>query len=759
MSHPEPRFFFTRRGFLTLSAATAATVGLSAFSSTDAHASAWPVASPLTPTADVSPTSVVTWDTRSDSWAARDGLGRVLPDFSEVGPPREDRFVGMFYFLWLGEHTTSGPWNIEQILAAHPEARDDKTHPAWGPMNDYHHWSEPAYGYYLSSDEWVIRRHARQLVDAGVDVVIFDATNGFDYPENYTALFDVYAAIRAEGERTPDIAFMCPWDPAKPLVKKLYQDIYAPGVHSDLWFTWKGKPLVLSNPALLGPDLRTLLGSDPAPLPVGATNGQTFTVAGNGRVVGARVPTWGSSTSGCTLTLRAGGPGGAVLATRTFTSIADNSICTVAPTTPLAAGTYYLEQSAPVGTVGWWTEPTSTVPGGQAYRNGTTVAGDRELYLEEGAVSTADVLDFFTFRDHQISFFAGQTGPNQWSWLEDHPQHEYLDGSGAVEQMSVSVAQNALNGRLAAMSEPTAQGRSFHAETLPSSGSLVRHGLNFQEQWDRVHDSDPEFVFVTGWNEWVAMRLDDWLVAEGDVIFVDQFDQEHSRDIEPMKGGHGDDYYYQLVSNIRRFKGVRDLEAATTPTSIAIDGSFSDWAAVGPTFRDHSGETAHRSEPGWGSAGTYTNTTGRNEILLSKVARDATTISFYVETAQTLTPRTDPNWMLLAIGIDGSTAPEWEGFQFIVNRTFATDGRSVLEASLGGWSWSAVTPVDIAISGNQLELAVPRAALGLAAATSVDLRFKWIDNPTVPGDMLDLLASGDTAPNGRFSYRYRASLP
>ena len=30
-------------------------------------------------------------------------------------------------------------------------------------------------------------------------------------------------------------------------------------------------------------------------------------------------------------------------------------------------------------------------------------------------------------------------------------------------------------------------------------------------------------------------------------MFVDQFDQEHSRDIEPMKGGHGDNYYYQMV--------------------------------------------------------------------------------------------------------------------------------------------------------------------------------------------------------------------
>lgn len=437
-----------------------------------------------------------------------------------------------------------------------------------------------------------------------------------------------------------------------------------------------------------------------------------------------------------------------------FTNIVDNSICSLTPTTPLEAGTYYLEQSDPVGTVGWWSEPTS--PGGGAHRDGSAVAGDRELYLEQGAAATADVLDFFTFRDHQISFFDGPTGPGQWSWLEDHPQHPYPGADGGVEQMSVSVAQNALGGRLAAMSEPTAQGRSFHQETLPEDRSRVREGLNFQEQWDRVLEIDPEFVFVTGWNEWVAMRMDSWLQAEGEVIFVDQFDQEHSRDVEPMRGGHGDDYYYQLVANIRRFKGVRGLEEPSAPISITIDGHFDQWDSVGPAFLDHSGETNHRSADGWGSAGTLVNTTGRNEILVSKVARDASSVAFFAQSAADLSPRTDPNWMLLLIGIEGSTAPSWEGFHFIVNRSFTPNGRALLEASTGGWNWTAVEEVELAVLGDRLELAIPRAALGLDASTELDIRFKWIDNPTVPGDMLDLLNSGDTAPNGRFAYRYRA---
>ena len=33
-------------------------------------------------------------------WPATDALGRRLPMAAEVGPPRPDRFVAIFYFLW-----------------------------------------------------------------------------------------------------------------------------------------------------------------------------------------------------------------------------------------------------------------------------------------------------------------------------------------------------------------------------------------------------------------------------------------------------------------------------------------------------------------------------------------------------------------------------------------------------------------------------------------------------------------------------------
>ena len=72
---------------------------------------------------------------------------------------------------------------------------------------------------------------------------------------------------------------------------------------------------------------------------------------------------------------------------------------------------------------------------------------------------------FFTFRRPMPDYWLGPSGPDQWSWLEVHPQHIFKNRRGEVEQMSVGVAQNALPGTPgpAPMSHRTgAMGRSWH---------------------------------------------------------------------------------------------------------------------------------------------------------------------------------------------------------------------------------------------------------------------------------------------------------
>ena len=43
-------------------------------------------------------------------WPAVDDLNRVLPEPDEVGPPKADRFVGIFYFLWLVHFLKASLW-------------------------------------------------------------------------------------------------------------------------------------------------------------------------------------------------------------------------------------------------------------------------------------------------------------------------------------------------------------------------------------------------------------------------------------------------------------------------------------------------------------------------------------------------------------------------------------------------------------------------------------------------------------------------
>ena len=136
---------------------------------------------------------------------------------------------------------------------------------------------------------------------------------------------------------------------------------------------------------------------------------------------------------------------------------------------------------------------------------------------------------------------------------------------------------------------------------------------------------DPEFLFVTGWNEWWAgawnssrdglTHLLTMPVPKDKRYFVDNYNAEYSRDIEPMAGGFGDNYYYQLVAANRLRKGVRPIPAASVPKTIDVGGDFVEWSEVGPEFLDAVGDTGARDHPGtFKNVANYINTTGRNDF-------------------------------------------------------------------------------------------------------------------------------------------------
>lgn len=365
----------------------------------------------------------------------------------------------------------------------------------------------------------------------------------------------------------------------------------------------------------------------------------------------------------------------------------------------------------------------------------------------------SEIRQFFTFRPGQPVYNHGPSRPDHWGWLEITPQHGFVKkADGKFEQANVGVAQNWVKDKgLSAMNAPGAFGRSYtHKNGHTSDTQAVNYGLNFQEQWDHAFRLDPDVIFVTGWNEWIMGRFEKWQGTPN--AFPDQFDQEHSRDIEPMKGGHGDNYYYQLVANIRKFKGMVPPASVSAPAPITIDGKFDEWKNVRPEFNAYKGNTLHRDHPGWKTK-HYTNTTGRNDFTQAKAVRDDKFVYFAIETADPITSSTDPAWMRLFIDADRNKETGWEGYDYIINRLSPNGTHAVMEKSESGWNWKKVDDVPYAVSGNRLELAVPHKLF--PENGPLNFEFKWSDNMQNDGDIMEFYLNGDTAPPGRFNYHYK----
>ncbi|HWV29052.1 MAG TPA: hypothetical protein VN038_05345 [Dyadobacter sp.] len=564
---------------------------------------------------------------------ATDAVGRKLPDHAEVGDLKKDKFVGLFYWTWHTQQAKNNPpLNVTEYLARDPKAVHDFKNPIWPKRNSPWFWAEPLFGYYVDTDEWVLRKHAEMLADAGVDMIIFDCTNGnITWKESYMKLCEVFTQARKDGVNTPQIAFMLPFwvsDGGKEIIREVYRDLYKPGKYKDLWFQWKGKPFIMADPAF-----------------------------------------------------------------------------------------------------------TETIKGQSA-----------QPELEK------EMREFFTFRPGQPVYNKGPEKPDHWGWLEIYPQHGFKkNADGSFEQATVGVAQNWTKERgLTALNATGSFGRSYtHAKGHITEPGAVNYGHNFQEQWDRAREINPELVFITGWNEWIAGRYDVWQQQTN--AFPDEFDQEGSRDIEPMKGGHGDNYYYQMAANIRRFKGLPAPQPASKAVTVKMDGQFKEWENILPAFKAHRGSTLHRNSAGWGSM-LYRNTTGRNDIVLSKVARDQDHIYFYVETAKPLSPSADPGWMRLFINTDRDKNTGWEGYDIVINRVNPGQ-KAIVEKTDAAWNWQKAGEAEYSVSGNKLEIKVPKPLLGISGEP--DFEFKWSDHMQNDGDVMDFWLNGDVAPAGRGNYHYR----
>ncbi|MCH5718989.1 hypothetical protein [Niabella hibiscisoli] len=115
---------------------------------------------------------------------------------------------------------------------------------AESPLNEFHFWGEPLYGYYSMSDPWVVTRHVELLTNAGVDYLCIDATNRVLYPEPVKNLLRVLTLFMEQGFKAPKVVFYTN-SFSGATVDDLYNQFYKSGVYSHLWFSPKGKPMII----------------------------------------------------------------------------------------------------------------------------------------------------------------------------------------------------------------------------------------------------------------------------------------------------------------------------------------------------------------------------------------------------------------------------------------------------------------------------------------------------------------------------------
>ena len=630
-------------------------------------------------------------DLYSDTWVASDALGRKMPTQQEVGPVKTDkrRVVSIFYITWHTqdhhkEFKTPYSADVSKILKADPGARLDARHPLWTESS--YHWGEPEAGYFLSRDEYVIRKDMSMLTDAGVDVLVMDVTNAVRYWDEWDVLFKTMQKMKSEGNKVPQFCFWAFNGPVITVVQDLYDRIYKTNRFQDLWFYWDGKPLILYN--------------------------GTPKIDANGKDVKQPNPHYDQAAK--------------------------------------------TDVSHP-----HYGDPDYTEPFYKDY--------------------TKEVKNFFTKRTMWWGYY--EWAGNRFVGTEDNWSFGYDLGNKKVMAMNPDNLVSTHNGKKEEAAVTPAQhpsslvGKSWRRETgepllneydLPDSayvpwlGKTVKnpegYGIYFQDRWNEALKSDPDMLYINDWNEWTAGKYQQenfaFMRRKSPYFFVDQYNPEFNRCIQPMKEGYTDNYYMQMAQNIRRYKGIRTIPEQRGFRSVKIDGQFADWKRIVNEFRDTKGDTFHRDHNGYGGL-HYSNVSGRNDLITGKISVDKQNINFYAETAEKLTPCTGNNWMLLLIDADNNPETGWFGYDFLINKKVKNEKTTTLmcyDRAHPENPWVEVADLKFRYAGNELEVSVPRKILGLTA-TSFTFDFKWSDNAARLKDPVSLCTDGDTAPNRRFNYR------
>ncbi len=579
------------------------------------------------------------------TWTATDDLGRTVADFKAAGEEKDNRYVGLFYFLcWTGAGGVVSD-NTKDYLTYGADGIRDRIEERAGEA----YWAEPYFGYYRNTDTWVYRKHAYMLEAAGVDFIFLDVSNGEVFIPGHTALFDTWLQMRREGNDTPQIVFFNGdrTDFMESNMRQLFTTVYSDenwSKYQELFFCWENKPLVFGNMSDVSSDLENKIN-------------EKFTVRGS---------------------------------------------------------------------------------------------------------------------------WAWMNKDNYWSWLQEYTTPEnsrrpsLINGGwgrnaeGKYESLSIAMGHH----------PATSKGRSFVNGVQPNNklgdfefSEIERAGLGlgFEFQYNaatalidwRVSKRDPFVLMITGWNEWIAGGFTEderkpFANTECQVTYVDQFNPEFSRDGEPMRNqdgyGIGDNYYYQMVDYIRKYKGMSETPVADHQGSINIYDAAT-WDAIRQCYMDPLYDVELRNTICYDASYRYINNTGRNDFDYAKVSQDDHYLYFLATTVSDIIVDNGENWMNLYLNTDGNSATGWSGFDYVLNRDRDSFVVTVEKFKGDTFETEVVGGAYYAIDGNQMSVRLSKDLVGITGNAS-GMIFKWADNSVTNGDPMAFMDLGDAAPDSRFGFLY-----
>ncbi|MBQ1848177.1 MAG: hypothetical protein II135_09245 [Clostridia bacterium] len=389
------------------------------------------------------------------------------------------------------------------------------------------------------------------------------------------------------------------------------------------------------------------------------------------------------------------------------------------------------------------------------------------INAKEVTAQTKQFLSDFTVRGN----WAWCDKNGYWSWLQDYKYNRSKDvytlvdggkgrdAKGNFEELAICLGHHA----------STSKGRSYVNTKEPNTKKDdfnytlegIGEGKCFEFQFNAAKSFDPQVLLITGWNEWIAGCFHDksnTFFAQTNVngyAYIDQFNTEFSRDAEPMRlrdgVGFGDNYYYQLCDYVRQFKGIGKTTEATGQKTVSLT-DISSWDGVGPEYRDNTGDAELRNSVCYDADIRYINNTGRNDIEYAKVSQDKYSVFFLVKCTADIEKADGENWMNLFVNVGTDRSSGWEGYGYIVNRSRSDKTVSVSKFK-EGFEAEKIGDAEYAINGEYMAVRIDKSLLGVEGEIK-NLLFKWADNSTVSGDVMEFMDKGDAAPNDRYAYSY-----